>query len=210
MRQRRAAAPVYFDPRAGAAVVLDRKHSTIGIQGMTPGVMTCKCEHGIVQGFWFMPSSEGPLMLHEIIWNRFPGGHPSRIVYDYACKYRAVGVAREPSYCSKGRAFIDRLHWNNHATCSSDAHNMTLYDHVPAVRAINSQGVEQYHAEVARRAPPLRTSSVLNAVYHRAEWVREYNLRRMIDMARDGVAGVEALPAWWPYLSDVRRDMRRK
>ena len=115
---------------------------------LTPGLllMTCACQLKVVYGFSMMMTGESPLMLFEVIMNRFENDYSPDIIYDASCKLKEYALNREPKRFMSIRVTSDGFHENNHKTCSSSFKTSSY----PSLRNANSEACEQFNSVLRR------------------------------------------------------------
>jgi len=84
--------------------------------GLTPGIFTFFCPHGVCLGFSILERYEGPSTAFELLFQRFPTA-PRMVIYDNACNLSKYCLLREPAFFAKTEFRIDRLHWKGHIGC---------------------------------------------------------------------------------------------
>ena len=85
--------------------------------GISGGCMVLWCPHRIALGFHIIPKGEGRNDVFSAIFTHWPVA-PKLVVYDFACQLQPYCLAREPEYFKDTIFLIDRLHSNNHVSCS--------------------------------------------------------------------------------------------
>ncbi|XP_060601822.1 uncharacterized protein LOC132755047 [Ruditapes philippinarum] len=131
-----------------ASQVKNKVHCTkkyAGHPSLLPGVFTIFCPHGIYYGFQVMASNESPNVPFTILRTRFKRA-PRQVIYDNACKLHEYCLNRDPLFFKETEFYIDRLHLDNHTSCSY-GYNLSMY---PELEKLNSQCNEQANTGLKR------------------------------------------------------------
>ncbi|XP_053402535.1 uncharacterized protein LOC123544018 isoform X2 [Mercenaria mercenaria] len=153
-----------------------------GHPSLLPGVFTLFCPHGICYGFQVMASNESPNVPFTILRTRFKQA-PRRVIYDNACKLQEYCLNRDPLFFKDTEFYVDRLHWDNHTSCSY-GYNLSLY---PELENLNSQCNEQANAGLKRIKDQLSYMTASNFMTHCAFYLRHKNMCKLKLYAFDEV-----------------------
>ena len=120
-------------------------HGSQGGAGKTGGVFTVFCRHGICYTAFMIEKAEGRKELFSWIVQYLKEA-PEVVVYDFACAFHEYCLNRLPRWFRDTRCLVDRLHWDNHKTCSL-GYWIGMYF---ALEAVNSVIAEQNNSALRR------------------------------------------------------------
>ncbi|KAJ8307578.1 LOW QUALITY PROTEIN: hypothetical protein KUTeg_014873 [Tegillarca granosa] len=125
-----------------------------------------------------MECHESPNVPFSILRTRFRQA-PKVVIYDNACKLHDYCISRDPFFFQDTEFYIDRLHWDNHTSCSL-AYNISLY---PQYQHLNSQCNAQANAGLKRIKDQLSYMTAKNFMVHCSLYL--WNKNRLIKEKRD-------------------------
>ncbi|KAJ8311149.1 LOW QUALITY PROTEIN: hypothetical protein KUTeg_011299 [Tegillarca granosa] len=120
-----------------------------------------------------MECHESPNVPFSILRTRFRQA-PKVVIYDNACKLHDYCISRDPFFFQDTEFYIDRLHWDNHTSCSL-AYNISLY---PQYQHLNSQCNAQANAGLKRIKDQLSYMTAKNFMVHCSLYL--WNKNRLI------------------------------
>ena len=131
----------------------------------SPGIFSCLCSHGYVYALILLRNGESPEHAFRLIYDRFPPDKlPRVVVYDNACNAMRYALRREPGLFASVRFLVDRLHWPNHARCST---HFRMFEHSAydvVIRTLDSQRAEQWNKMLARLTTHIHYSNPYHAM----------------------------------------------
>lgn len=145
-----------------------------GHPSLLPGIFTIFCPHGVCYGFQVMQTNESPDVPFTIFRTRFKTA-PKYIIYDNACKLHSYCISRDPQFFKDTEFYVDRLHWENHTSCSY-GYNLSLY---PQFNSINSQLSEQSNAGLKRIKDQLSYMTANNFLSHCTFYLWNKNMDKL-------------------------------
>ncbi|ODN76259.1 hypothetical protein L202_06189 [Cryptococcus amylolentus CBS 6039] len=113
----------------GGAVKVSESHALEGdckkyynaqkaTKGMTGGIASLWCPHGICCAYRLMPTSEERDDFFSMIYCYWPEA-PDLVIYDFACSLGPYCFLRAPSYWAKTRFLVGEPHAQGHSKCSA-------------------------------------------------------------------------------------------
>ncbi|KAL5009419.1 hypothetical protein ScPMuIL_015000 [Solemya velum] len=131
-------------------------------------------EEGVCYGFQVMQTNESPDVPFTIFRTRFKTA-PKYIIYDNACKLHSYCISRDPQFFKDTEFYVDRLHWENHTSCSY-GYNLSLY---PQFNSVNSQLSEQSNAGLKRIKDQLSYMTANNFLSHCTFYLWNKNMGKL-------------------------------
>ena len=128
-----------------------------------PGVF---CRHKICLGFSLMTSAESPRTPFDILLRRFTPYLPQlRIIYDNSYNLHQFALNREPARFSETLFLIDRLHFQDHVSCTL-GYSANSYDSNKEIKTLNTQINEQANADLRNLAKEIEYMRPDNVILH--------------------------------------------
>ena len=141
----------------------------------SPGIFTIFCRHRVCLGFSLMSHSESPKTPFDIFLRRFAPYLPQlRIFYDNACNLHQYILNREPSRFSETIFLVDRLHYQDHTSCS-EGYSTNSYNCDTSIRHMNTQLNEQANAELRHLSTQIAYMRPENVMVHVKTFLAERN-----------------------------------
>ena len=145
---------------------------------LSPGIFTLFCRHRVCLGFSLMSSSESPRTAFNIFLQRFTNYLPQlRIFYDNCCNLHQFCLNREPARFSETIFLIDRLHYQDHTSCT-EGYSTNSYNSDPHIKSINTQINEQANADLRRLTKQIAYMKPENVMVHVKLFLAERNQKK--------------------------------
>lgn len=178
-------------PADGAPEASACKHGSRKTTQRTGGVFTWFCQHGVCYAFYMLDKAEGRDDAYSFLVSYFETA-PEVVVYDFACNLQEYCLNRSPRFFANTLFVVDRLHWDNHQSCSY-GFSIDMYT---ILSAVNSQMAEQANSSLKYIRASVSRMRQRSFMLQMRVYLDEWNARKLaaLHVTPSHVANIHSIP----------------